>query len=250
MHPTQVSQPQALKSSRVISTVVATAVRLWLLTQLDGVQDLKVQIEVSRSALISGLVPLIAVTARQAIYQGLYLRQISLVAKDIQINLNQILTGQPLRLNQPIPVSGELLLGEADLNNSLKSPMLANALTEFLLTLLKKAEDQKNGNMNPANLIKGQQITWKQIKFDTSHLVINGVCFDFDGKQTPVEIRAGLQVEKGHLLQCSRIAIELLLLPKIELDRFLVDLGSEVNIEELTLNPGQLTCRGRILVRP
>ncbi|MEQ8962975.1 MAG: hypothetical protein RLP02_34535 [Coleofasciculus sp. C2-GNP5-27] len=36
----------------------------------------------------------------------------------------------------------------------------------------------------------------------------------------------------------------------ITLDHFMIDLGSEVDLEELTLTPGQLICRGCIRVIP
>ncbi|GET36252.1 hypothetical protein MiSe_10000 [Microseira wollei NIES-4236] len=221
---------------------LSTAVALWLRSQLEGVEDLQVQIDTSSRLVFAGLIPKVAVSAREAIYQGLYLRQISLIAKDIQVNVRQILKGQPLRLNEPIPVTGELLLQESDLNNSLTSPLLANGLTEFLVTLVQGAGGQ--------GILKGQQISWRQINLAPCEIIINGVCFDFSGQETPVSIRAKVRVENGHKLQLNSLQIELLSLPPIDLDSFELDLGSEVEIQELTLNPGELICRGGILVNP
>ena len=229
---------------------LSTAVALWLRSQLDRVEDLQVQIDTSSRLVFAGLIHKVAVSAREAIYQGLYLRQVSLMAKNIQVNLSQILKGQPLRLQEPIPVTGELVLQEADLNNSLTSPLLANGLTEVLTILVKKADKLGNEAINLANLLKGQQISWQQINLDHSQLRINGICFDVSGQQTPVSLRTNIKLENGHQLQLHSIQIELLLLPRIDLDNFELDLGSEVDIQELTLNPGQLICRGRILVNP
>ena len=225
---------------------LSTAVALWLRSQLDRVEDLQVQIDTSSRLVFAGLIPFVAVSAREAIYQGLYLRQISLTAKDIQINVRQILKGQPLRLNEPIPVTGELLLQESDLNNSLTSPLLANGLTEFLVTLLKGAA----GQANIANLLKAQQIIWEQINLAPGQIAINGVCCDFSGQETPVSILAQVRVENGNKLQLNSIQIELRSLLTIDLDSFELDLGSEVDIQELTLKPGELICCGGILVNP
>ena len=250
MHQSQVSQPSPRPKNGAIGTALSTAVRLWLRSQLEAVEDLQVQIEVRSRQAIAGRIPTVAVAAREAIYQGLYLRQVSLMAKNIQVNLSQILKGQPLRLQEPIPVTGELVLQEADLNNSLTSPLLANGLTEVLTILVKKADKLGNEAINLANLLKGQQISWQQINLDHSQLRINGICFDVSGQQTPVSLRTNIKLENGHQLQLHSIQIELLLLPRIDLDNFELDLGSEVDIQELTLNPGQLICRGRILVNP
>ncbi|HAX78372.1 MAG TPA: DUF2993 domain-containing protein, partial [Cyanobacteria bacterium UBA11372] len=148
--------------------------------------------------------------------------------------------------NEPIPVTGELLLQESDLNNSLTSPLLANGLTEFLVTLLKGAAGQ--GNI--ANLLKAQQIIWEQINLAPGQIAINGVCCDFSGQETPVSILAQVRVENGNKLQLNSIQIELRSLLTIDLDSFELDLGSEVDIQELTLKPGELICCGGILVNP
>lgn len=250
MHQSQLSQPSPRPKNGAIGTALSTAVRLWLRSQLEAVEDLQVQIEVRSRQAIAGRIPTVTVAAREAIYQGLYLRQISLMAKNIQVNLSQILKGQPLRLQEPIPVTGELVLQEADLNNSLTSPLLTNGLTEVLTILVKKADKLGNGTINLANLLKDRQISWQQINLDHSQLIINGICCDLSGQQTPVSLRTNIKLENGHKLQLHRIQIELSLLPMIDLDNFELYLGSEVDIQELTLNPGQLICRGRILVNP
>ncbi len=246
MHQSQVSPPSAPKSGRVMGKALSAAVTLWLRSQLDRVEDLQVQIDTSSRLVFAGLIPKVAVSAREAIYQGLYLRQVSLTAKNIQINVRQILKGQPLRLNEPIPVTGELVLQESDLNHSLTSPLLANGLTEFLVTLLKGAA----GQSNLANLLKAQPIAWQKINLAPGQLTIKGVCSDFNGQETPVSIRATVRIENGNKLQLNSIQIEVRSLPKIDLDNFELDLGSEVDIQELTLNPGALICRGGILVNP
>ena len=177
---------------------LSAAVTLWLRSQLDRVEDLQVQIDTSSRLVFAGLIPKVAVSAREAIYQGLYLRQVSLTAKNIQINVRQILKGQ----------------------------------------------------RNLANLLKAQPIAWQKINLAPGQLTIKGVCSDFNGQETPVSIRATVRIENGNKLQLNSIQIEVRSLPKIDLDNFELDLGSEVDIQELTLNPGALICRGGILVNP
>lgn len=255
MNPVQTSQASRLKPSSIISTVLSPAVRLWLRSQVERVEDLQVKIEGSDRLLLIGHIPRVAVSARHAVYQGLYLHQLRLIAQQIRINLGQVLKGQPLRLLEPVPVYTELLLQEADLNASLQAPLLANALTELLVSL---SQPGKPGNTSPLtrhpsifSTLKDQQIAWERIEIGSGELTIIGVYSDYSDDRIPIVLRASLQVDNRNKLRCDRLQIqETLGLAAPDLQGFQIDLGPDVDIEELTLSPGQLVCRGRILVSP
>lgn len=232
-------EPLTSKQSRIISKVLSPAVRLWLLRTVQQVSNLEVKISGSDRQILSGYIPRVSISAHHAVYQGLHLSQIQLVGEGIRINLGQVLRGQPLQLLEPVPVFVELLLQESDLNASLQSPMLANALNELLLTLL------------PASCPVDGIVSWHKITIDSGQLILYGTLAADTSNSTPVVIRTGLQLASSHELQLEQPQIhnqEGLSLGNI--DSFKLDLGPEVAIAELNLSPGKLFCHGRINVIP
>jgi hypothetical protein len=143
-------------------------------------------------------------------------------------------------------VSGKLLLQEADLNASLEAAMLIEGLTEFLITLIRAPSP------DPSTLwITERQFVWQnpQIKINALAVVISATLVPTSGKPTPILIRTGFQLVSSHELQMENPEIEIPLgSPLTGFNSCKLDLGPEVAIEELTLIPGQLICRGRIKV--
>ncbi|HEY9599237.1 MAG TPA: DUF2993 domain-containing protein, partial [Cyanophyceae cyanobacterium] len=68
---------------------------------------------------------------------------------------------------------------------------------------------------------------------------------------TSVVIRAGLQLVTPQKLQLNPLQIQIHsdTVP-LDLEAFQIDLGSDVDLQELTLTPGQIACRGRLKVLP
>lgn len=242
-----------LGKSRIISTIVSPALRLWLRSQVEHGEDLQVQVEGGDRQILSGNIPRVLISARNVIYQGLHLSQIYLKGTGIQINLGQVLRGKPLQLVEPVPVEVELILQEADLNASLQAPLLANALTEILVPLL-----QAGGSTTSiAGELKSQSISLHnpQIAIDTGQLTLNTGVVSASGSTAAILIRTGLQLENDHVLQlnCPQQLPHANAeqgLPLEGLENFKLDLGSDVALEELSLNPGQIVCRGQIMVVP
>ena len=198
--------------------------------------DLLVKISGSDRQILGGHIPNVSILARRAVYQGLHLTQIHLVGNNIRINLSAVLKGQPLRLLEPVPVFSELLLQEVDLNASLQSPLLANALTDLLSTLLL------------VNCPADSSVSWHNIRIDPGQLVLNATLAIADNPQ-PLVIRTGLQLASSHELRLEH--------PQIQmggdwrnLESFKLDLGSEVDLQVLALDSGQIVCHGRINVAP
>jgi hypothetical protein len=125
---------------------------------------------------------------------------------------------------------------------------LGTALTEFLTTLL-----TSDKITNSDNDLKDRQLTfsWQQITIDTDHLTLLGSLTDSDLGTTPIVIRAGLQLASPHDLILNPFQIQMSpASPPRNLDGLQVDLGSDVDIQELIVAPGQLICRGRLTVIP
>lgn len=227
------------KQSLLISKVLSPGVGLWLRSQVQQVSNLEVKISGSDRQILHGTIPRVSISASHAVYQGLHLSQIQLVGEGFRTNLGQVLRGQPLRLLEPVPVFGELLLQESDLNASLQSTLLANALTELLETLL------------PASCPVDGQVTWHKIAIDINQVMVSATLASDTSNPTPVVIRTGLKLASCHELQLEQPQIQTKdKFPWVNLDSFKLDLGPEVAIEKLTLSPGQLVCCGRINVIP
>jgi hypothetical protein len=124
-------------SSKLISKVLSPAVRLWLRSQVESVEELDLRIEGGDRQILSGCIPKVAIAARRAVYRGLHLSQVDLTGEMIQINLGQVLKGKALKLLDAVPIYGDLAWAEADLNASLQAPLLKNALAEFVLPWLR-----------------------------------------------------------------------------------------------------------------
>jgi hypothetical protein len=239
--------------SRLISKVLAPAVRLWLRSQLDHIEDLNVDIDAGDRQILSGHIRSVTLSARKAIYRGLHLSQVHLVGEDIQINLGQVMRGKPLRLQAAIPITGTLLLQEADLNQSLNAPLLMGGVTDFLLTLLRSGAGElaevpasNDPQLNLDNL---------QIALEAGQVTLSVNLTSVSGNVTGIIIRTGFELASPH--QLSLVNPQWLPhakakrgLPLSDLHGFIFDLGQETAIRVLTLEPGQVTCQGRLLVKP
>lgn len=240
------------QQSRLISKVLSPALKLWVRSQLDHVEDLQIEIEAGDRQLLSGAIQCVSASARKGIYQGLHLSQISLVGQQIQTNLGQVLRGKPFRLLTAFPIAGTVALSEADFNASLNAPLLVNAVTEFLLSLL------QNGPSNAA-LISSSDSTVSlhnlQVQLGEGELTFTGVLALAEHQTYPLTIRTGLQIQEGNLLilerfQCQFSGSAAPILPTHLPDRWVFNLGTEVCLEELQIQPAQIGCRGRLMVQP
>ncbi|MBD2450591.1 DUF2993 domain-containing protein [Nostoc sp. FACHB-152] len=236
--PEKNSQAKGANKIRIITNVLTTALKLWLRAQVSHLSQLEVDIKASDRQLLSGSIPWVSIAASNAVYQGLHIKQIQLVAEKIQVNIGGVLKGQPLRLLAPVPVVGELLVDEKDLNSSLSSELLSTGLNEVLVQLL------------PENCRQSQPISWQKIILENQRIILAAIVAR-SSENTPLEISLDLNLSSNHALRLSHIQVlengTSLVLNK---DDYHIDLGSDVEIEELSLIPAQLVCRGKINVNP
>lgn len=223
---------------RIVTNILTQALKLWLRSQVSQVSQLELEIKASDRQILAGQINSVSISASHAVYQGLHVRQIQLVAENIQVNIGSVLKGQPLRLLEAVPVAGQLIIEEKDLNESLSSDLLSTALNDVLVKLL------------PEHCPKTKLMTWQKIILDNNQIILLGFPITFS-ESTPLEISIGLQLLSGHELQLELMQIPNNMLLKIQGNHnYNFDLGSEVDIQELTLIPGKLLCRGRININP
>ncbi|PZV24687.1 MAG: DUF2993 domain-containing protein [Snowella sp.] len=232
--------------SKLISKILSPALRLWLRSQVEHADQLDIQIEGQDRQLLRGHVPQVYLTSQRAIYQGLQLGKVLLKGENIRVNIGQVIKGKPLELLEPIQVSGEIQLAETDLQASLTSQILANAFTELLLALL-----ELKGVANATDFLAPYQIHWHAIALYPNAFGLKGTLSQQNEEKLLLEIRSKLTLLNPQTLHLQDIEITGFPgLGENETNNFPVDLGTDVEIETLQLSQGELSCLGRLLIRP
>jgi hypothetical protein len=237
-------------SISLISKGLSPAVRLWLRSQVESVEELEFEIAGSDRQILAGYIPKVAIAAHKAVYKGLHLSQIDLTGETVRINLGQILKGKPLKLLNVVPIHGSLGWDETDLNASLKSPLLANALAEFFLTWLEESSE-----LLPEDLAQAMKAPLV-LQSAQAMIAQNQVALKLDWRSTSslsTTLRTGLslgsgsrlKLEQPHLLAC--VAQET---SSTQLQDYEVELGSDVELQELRLELGKLWVQGQINILP
>jgi hypothetical protein len=232
--------------SNLIGKILAPALRLWLRSQVEAVETLELEIDGKDGQILRGHVPKVALTSEKAIYQGLQLGRVLLRGENIRINIGQVIKGKPLQLLEPIRVSGELQISQAHLQASLTSELLTNAFLELLIALL-----AEQGIDDPKTLLAQYDFTWQGIALEHQCFQLQGQVREQTGQVHDLLVKARLELVSPKTLHLEEI--ELMGLPAIanhNLERLIVDLGEDVDLEALHLNNGELSCLGRLLIRP
>jgi hypothetical protein len=223
---------------RIITQVLTEAIKLWLRTQLSQVSHLEVEIKASDRQLLSGVIPEVSIVANHAVYQGLHITEIQIQAENIRVNIGSILKGKPLTLLEIVPIMARLIVEEEDLNLSLSSALLSTALNDVLVKLL------------PEYCSKSKPMSWQKITLEHHKLILATIPTS-DPESTSLNMCLGLQLLNGQELRLAPVAIyqnqQLLWESNSGTDFYL---GTDVNIQELTLIPGKLVCCGQININP
>ncbi|MGB3787686.1 MAG: DUF2993 domain-containing protein [Phormidesmis sp.] len=247
---------------QIIGRVLPGAVRLWLQTQVDRVESLVVELEGRDRQLISGYIPGVVVSAENAVYKGLQLSQVKLGAEDIRINLGQVVRGKPLRLMKRFPVKGQVVLSDADVAASMSSPLLAEGLADFWRSLVRlpgfaEAVTRRYGvrSLQPDTRLHRAQIQLGEGCLALSfHPQSQG-----QTDELPIIFGTALSVVSGSYLQLTSPCWldDVAMLADIEqgepieaLSDFRWNLGEDTQLSRLDLQPTQLACEGRLMVRP
>ncbi|MBD2484680.1 DUF2993 domain-containing protein [Planktothrix sp. FACHB-1365] len=242
----------------LIGSLLSTAVQLWLRSQVDTIDRLELSIKGSNRSLLSGHIPQVSVSAEKAIYQGLHLTQVQLQGSEIRFNLAQVLKGQSLHLLEAFFVTGNLQLNESDLNASLKSPMLTEALNEFVLSLLRSMTE--NPVMSSSDLQPEQAYSWvnsvlqiqdTQMALETDHLVLTAKLLFDTGELLPFQLKTGLELASSYQLRFVQPQVKIHTLnTEFQFSDYIMDLGSDINIQGLILSPECLEINATLKVNP
>jgi len=257
-------EPQEKKAggSRIIGRLLPAAVRLWLRSQVEQVEQLSIELAGRDRQILSGYLPGVSVSAAQAMYKGIHITQVQLSAEDIRINIGQVVRGKPLRLLKSFPVQGSTLLSADDLNASLGSPMLAEGLNSFWRLLIHYPEISEVIRVQYGSLPLQAEVTLSRPKVRLCDGCL-GLSFypatPMKTAEQPVILGTALSVVSGHILQLNsarwlnhldELTQDAAGIPVEALEGFQWDLGKETELSELALQASQLLCSGKIMVMP
>lgn len=241
------------RQSHIISTVLSPAMRLWLRSQVETVETLEVLIEGGDRQLLRGLVPRLTLMAQGVVYQGLAVSRLKLVGRGIQVNFRQLLRGKPLQLARVIPVLGEIVLTEDDLNVSLQTSLLMPAMNGIFEQLLRAgiAPDIIDPDSKKPVILDNFRTRLQGDRLTLGAEIVSAS----QGKNIPFAIRTGLRVLGPHQIRLtepewlptfgSRRG-----LPLDDFDGYPLDLGTDLVLQDLSLQDGHLLFRGQFTIYP
>lgn len=123
-------------SSGPVMQLVASGLQLWVRQQCDAIESLEIQLEGSALGLLRGKMAGVSLMARRVSYQQLELELVQLTSSPIEVNIGKLLKGQPLQLQHPFTIRGQVGFTAEGLNQSISRPQwrgLADHLGEMLL---------------------------------------------------------------------------------------------------------------------
>ncbi len=237
----------------ILSRILEPALQLWLRSQVESVEALQVHLKGGDRQVLSGYIPQLRLEAHQAIYQGLHLSHVELTGKDIRINIGQVLKGKSLQPLDPISVDTTVQINAADLEASLGSFMLQQALIEILLTLVgDQIEDALGGELRSQSLA-----------LQNSHLLLGENRLRLSAQLTvqdsdhsiPVSLQTGLVLASPCTLMLQNP--EWLPTPNAkrgllmkELHGYCFDLGDQAQFQSLSIAPDGIQVHGQLLIVP
>ncbi|WP_298617620.1 DUF2993 domain-containing protein [uncultured Thermosynechococcus sp.] len=233
--------PSLTSERGLIPRILQPALHWWLSSQLEGVTGLEIQIQGSDRQILRGYLPHVRVAATKASYRGIQLRQAAVQAEQIQINLGQVLRGKPLKLLAAVPVQGELVFSQEDLNASLGAPLLQSGLRELLKLLHQRGLGKGGVNLQEWQLLHTQG----ELGAGYLNLVFSMV--NAQGAQADWHLKTHLRLQDERTLCLENVHWQGERDPH---PTVAIDLGEGVAIQALQLEAGALRVRGMICIYP
>ncbi len=183
------------QGSHLIRRILTPAIRLWLNTQVEKIENLTIAIESSDRQLLGGYIPLAQVSASEVVYRGLHLGSIHVVAESIRTNGLRIFRGEAFNLLEPLPIEVSLTLTEENLNHSLQSPLLARAIDEFMQDIFAGGIESWLEKAEPSERVAG----------DAGVIRAETPPKDADGKQHIHLANPQISLRSSRLLLCGML---------------------------------------------
>ncbi|NJK30046.1 MAG: DUF2993 domain-containing protein [Acaryochloris sp. SU_5_25] len=250
------------RKNRLIARVLTPAIKVWLRSQLDSIDNLQLDIDSSNREILSGAIPKVFLAASQAVYKGIHLSQAQVIAENIRTNLGQVLRGKALQLLEPLPIDLEATLTATDLRASAAAPLFQQALQMGLVPLLAQQLNVFSDWPFPcwqplANPLAVSQITVSALRMELrpQRLHIHAqVAHPSVPQPQWVMLNTGLKLVNPHELQldepqgCFPATHQSMSLAQLQ--NFSFDLGPDVCLDQLQITAEAILCQGQIKIMP
>ena len=246
------------RKGRLISRVLTPAIKLWLRSQLDHIDDLQLQIDSGNRELLSGSIPKVFLSAAQAVYQGIHLSRAQIIAENISTNLRQVLRGKAIRLLEPLPIQLDAALTAADLTASTDSELFQTAMKLGLVPLI---EQQLSGVSDwpflgwQPGVSPKIQLSDLRMELRCNRLQIHAqVQHPITQSLQAIVLDTGLMLVNPHELRLDTpqgfYPPAHQPIPLTQLHDFGFDLGTEVQLIVLQITETAILCQGQIKIMP
>ena len=191
--------------------VISQAIKLWLKSVCSQLEQLDLKLQGSLWRLLQGHLAGATVHARGVVFQDLAIEQVKLSSEPIDLDVGALLKGQPLQLRQSFAVHGWVQFSESGLTRCLQSPALADFSAELSGVFL-----------------ASQPLQRFEIQAD----------------------KVLLHCAETAPLPCQCVLENGQLILRDEHKELVVPMDPAITLEDLELQSGRLTLRGRSLVSP
>ena len=226
----------------MIAKLLSGAVKLYLRSQVEAVEALQVKILGKSKQILQGYIPQVLLSCDRAVYQGLHLSQVQLNGRDIAVNLPEVIKRQPLKLLEAVFVEIQLRLDAHDLQASLDSALLQSGLSDLWQMIL---TDQNNDDSQELTKLK---VEWQTIAIADNQLNFAGIYQDTSGETRTIALSTGVDLANVHTLCLSPLNITSNLSSDSLKRQLEIDLGTDIALQELTIESEQILCRGKIRI--
>jgi len=122
-----------------VMQLLGQGLQLWVRQQCLSIDSLEIRLEGSPLQLLRGRLAGVRLLARRVVYEQFHLELVELTSGPIQVHIGNLLKGQPLQLEKPVQISGQVSFTPAGLTRSLSEPRwrsLGDSLSETLLAIV------------------------------------------------------------------------------------------------------------------
>ncbi len=238
----------------LIHRVLEPAIQFWLRSQVESVSSLEVHLEGGDRQILSGYLPQVQLNTQKVVYRGLHLSQIELNGRNLRINIGQMLKGKGFRLLEPVAIDLNVMLQAQDAQASLQSELFQSAIIDALQLLIGEQISEA----------LGQSISSEALTLQTPTLVLSEDTLRFSAalsthqgdQSVPVALQTALTLGSDfHTLSLDHP--EWLPtpnakrgLPLHDLQGYTFDLGSQTQIQTLSITPEGIFMKGQMTIFP
>ena len=227
--------------AQFLSAILDPLLGRWIESEVDSIDNLSIAVSGSDPDILGGTIDRAEVSGDNLVRDGFRITNIQLAGDNVRLNTQAALRGESLRLVDPLPVAVQMRWSEADLNQSLQAPLIQSQLQEARVNL-------PFGDREPvAFLIRDPQVT-----LQPGALQIDATLDTANGDTVPISLSTRLRARNGNqLLLVNPVWLsEGTAIPIEGLDRTVLDLGEDIQVNRIQLLAGELHYEGIVTVRP